>query len=428
MADTKITALTAISTNPVNPATFPIPMVDLLDTSMAASGTTKKVTVNQILGAGGTATLASATITGDLTVATDRLKVVTGSTAVQIGATTQTQIGTTAWPSTVIGKSGSRALFGNEGTAIFWNEAAAVLPVTNNYASTIIGSKTAVSATTVSGVQIRGGIENATDQAGYCSFLTSPAGGGFLERYKIDSTGISTWSVAGTTAMTLNSTGLGIGNTPIGKFDVYNTGSDTTVFIRSDTTRLGQIVFRDNADSGNQGKLKYDHSTDMLSLSTTATEQVFINSSGNVGIGVTPTNAYSTSRALQIGQGGLIEGRTNDYTTFSLATNAYLSSAGDWTYSSNAKANLYAQSNGAFTWASVAAGTGVAAFTPAMTLDASGNLLVGLTTAGTTAAKTIQIANGTAPTANVTGGQLYVESGALKYRGSSGTITTLGAA
>jgi hypothetical protein len=64
MADVKITALTAISANPVNPATFPMPMVDLLDTSMAASGTTKKVTVNQILGAGGTATLASATITG----------------------------------------------------------------------------------------------------------------------------------------------------------------------------------------------------------------------------------------------------------------------------------------------------------------------------------------------------------------------------
>jgi len=63
-----------------------------------------------------------------------------------------------------------------------------------------------------------------------------------------------------------------------------------------------------------------------------------------------------------------------------------------------------------------------------MTLDASGNLLVGLTTAGTTAAKTIQIANGTAPTANVTGGQLYVESGALKYRGSSGTVTTIAVA
>ena len=70
MADVKITALTAISANPVNPATFPMPMVDLLDNTITASGTTKKVTVNQILGSGGTATLASATITGAATVGT----------------------------------------------------------------------------------------------------------------------------------------------------------------------------------------------------------------------------------------------------------------------------------------------------------------------------------------------------------------------
>jgi hypothetical protein len=51
---------------------------------MAASGTTKKVTVNQILGAGGTATLASATITGDLTVDTNVLKVNTTTDRVGI--------------------------------------------------------------------------------------------------------------------------------------------------------------------------------------------------------------------------------------------------------------------------------------------------------------------------------------------------------
>lgn len=41
----------------------------------------------------------------------------------------------------------------------------------------------------------------------------------------------------------------------------------------------------------------------------------------------------------------------------------------------------------------------------------------------------IGILNSTAPTSNLTGGgYLYVESGALKYRGSSGTITTIAAA
>jgi hypothetical protein len=64
MPDTKITALAAITV--VDPAVDVFPIVDVSDTSMAASGTTKKITSNQLLGAGGTATLASATITGAL--------------------------------------------------------------------------------------------------------------------------------------------------------------------------------------------------------------------------------------------------------------------------------------------------------------------------------------------------------------------------
>jgi len=73
MADTKITALTALTA--ADPANDVIPIVDVSDTTMAASGTTKKISVNNILGASGTATLASATITGDLTVDTSTLKV-----------------------------------------------------------------------------------------------------------------------------------------------------------------------------------------------------------------------------------------------------------------------------------------------------------------------------------------------------------------
>jgi len=64
MADSKITALTALTAaDPVNDM---FPVVDVSDTTMAASGTTKKISVNNILGASGTATLASATITGAL--------------------------------------------------------------------------------------------------------------------------------------------------------------------------------------------------------------------------------------------------------------------------------------------------------------------------------------------------------------------------
>ena len=75
MADSKITALTALtSADPINDV---LPIVDVSDTTMAASGTTKKISVNNILGCSGTATLASATISGALDAA--RLNV-TGAT------------------------------------------------------------------------------------------------------------------------------------------------------------------------------------------------------------------------------------------------------------------------------------------------------------------------------------------------------------
>jgi hypothetical protein len=64
--------------------------------------------------------------------------------------------------------------------------------------------------------------------------------------------------------------------------------------------------------------------------------------------------------------------------------------------------------------------------TERMRIDTSGNVGVGVSTFGTSAAKVIGLANATAPTTSPAGmGQLYVEAGALKYRGSSGTVTTI---
>jgi len=79
MADSKITALASISTA-TDPAVDPLVIVDVSDTSMAASGTSKKVTLNNLLSSSPTATGAfsvtglvtagSATITGAATVGT----------------------------------------------------------------------------------------------------------------------------------------------------------------------------------------------------------------------------------------------------------------------------------------------------------------------------------------------------------------------
>jgi hypothetical protein len=142
-----------------------------------------------------------------------------------------------------------------------------------------------------------------------------------------------------------------------------------------------------------------------------------------VGVGVTPSAWQSPFKAIELSGGSI---SANNTASLRLVQNAFFNS-GAWLYKTTAAASRYEQEAAGHYWFNAPSGTAGNAitFTQAMTLDGLGNLLVGLTAAGTTAAKTIQIANGTAPTANVTGGQLYVEAGALKYRGSSGTITTI---
>jgi len=60
-------------------------------------------------------------------------------------------------------------------------------------------------------------------------------------------------------------------------------------------------------------------------------------------------------------------------------------------------------------------------------IDAAGNLLVGATNAveKLTIAGRAFLANQPAPATPTGGGVIYVEDGALKYKGSSGTVTTL---
>jgi hypothetical protein len=422
MADTKITALAAITT--VDPAADVLPIVDISDTSMAASGTTKKITSNQILGAGGTATLASATITGDLTVDTSTLKVDSANNRVGIGTATPTAA------LDILGVFGTAT-----GAAVIRNNSAA-------NAANISQVQFFVSNTFGGGEQvasIHGLNPNASsNNGGSLVFSTSLNGTATTpsERYRIGNDGTSTWSVAGTTAMTLNSTGLGVGTT------------DTTngrLNIRAGTAATGNSAFFSNNDGTYNPYLQIQHSSSGIKLYTNssfggdagnltigcggATNALIVNGSGNVGVGVTPSAWGVNTDAMQLGDYAAIFSNTANGSA-NISMNASFDGT-NWKYkNSNWPANYYSQINGQHQWwnapDSGAGGAGTTAtFTRAMTLDASGNLLVGLTAAGTTAAKTIQIANGTAPTADVTGGQLYVEAGALKYRGSSGTVTTI---
>ena len=115
MADSKITALTALTAaDPVNDM---FPVVDVSDTSMAASGTTKKISINNILGASGTATLASATITGAATVGTT-LGVTGASTLASVGVTGAATVGTTLLVGTNATLTNGNVILGTSGKGI----------------------------------------------------------------------------------------------------------------------------------------------------------------------------------------------------------------------------------------------------------------------------------------------------------------------
>jgi hypothetical protein len=145
---------------------------------------------------------------------------------------------------------------------------------------------------------------------------------------------------------------------------------------------------------------------------------------GNLGLGVTPS-AWGDYRAIQVGVGASIASAAT--TSAVISSNSYNTNGSGWKYVATSAAAQYEQFNGGHYWFIAPSGTAgnAISFTQALTLSAVGNLLLGGTADPTSAAKAIVIYDGTAPTGNIAGGTLYVEAGALKYRGSSGTVTTL---
>jgi hypothetical protein len=135
-----------------------------------------------------------------------------------------------------------------------------------------------------------------------------------------------------------------------------------------------------NTGDGNTGVFFPD--ADTVGISTGGTERARVDSSGNLGLGVTPSAWNSNMRGFQLGPTAALAGRTDAQVTY-LTNNMYFGASTQEKYTATGPISAYAQANGAHYWYYAASGSANAnaSLTQAMTLDASGNFMVGGTSA-----------------------------------------------
>ena len=165
------------------------------------------------------------------------------------------------------------------------------------------------------------------------------------------------------------------------------------------------------------GYMAYAHGTDSLLFGTNGGDKMTLNSSGNLGIGVTPS-AWSLGKAIEIGNIGNSVWGVNT-TQFNVLQNVYYDGGG-FKYATSNAASYYQQASGAHAWYTAPSGTAGNAitFTPAMTLTSGGSLLVGGTTDN--GAK-LQVSGGVTTMATITSSST---ASGLQLTNSGGTASS----
>jgi hypothetical protein len=257
--------------------------------------------------------------------------------------------------------------------------------------------------------------------------LTNPVTGSGTTNYLPKFTGAST---IGNSAIFENGTNVGI-NTPSPSSYTnlttltINGTNGSVIDLKTANTLYGEIY-----SLANELRIDAVGASSVLKFLTNSATKMTLDASGNLGLGVTPS-AWSTDyKVLQLGGGSISSYVDNNF--FEINQNAFWN--GTYKYVKIGFASRYQQTSGRHEWYNAPSGAAAGntiTFTQAMTLNASGNLVIGDTSANSrlqiTAAAGLSHARWTesATTVGFVGGAQGIitgHNGKFAVRGESGLV------